>query len=165
MVFCRELHDIQVFSELMKLLNNCTMAMRMSGQRYLFRTSDGALLVNILTPPHTHTHQKTFKIFILSNSYTATSKLTETQMSVNSILTESLHGHYVTLVIQWYCNLIHWDKNYPYRINFEWLTARKSLYSSGHNESVTTATGWLNLQEYFSVTKLWHTASWNVGTQ
>jgi len=121
MVFCREHHDIQVFSKLTKLLNNCTMAMRMSGQWHLFRTSDGALLVNILTLPHSHshTHQKTSMIFILSNSYTAILKLTETRMSVNSILTECLHGHYVTLVTQWHCNLIHWHKYYAYRINFE----------------------------------------------
>jgi len=49
MVFCRQHHDIQVFSKLTKLLNDCTMAIRMSGQWHLFRTSDGALLVNIVT--------------------------------------------------------------------------------------------------------------------
>jgi len=58
MVFCREHHDIQVFSKLTKLFNHCTMAMRMSGQWHMCRTSDGVLLVNILTPT-SHTHQKT----------------------------------------------------------------------------------------------------------
>lgn len=121
-----------MFSKVTKLLNNCTWQW---GCQASGICSELLMVLYLLTSsllPHLHTRQKTSKIFILSNSYTAILKLTETRKSVNSILTECLHGHYVTLVTQWHCNLVLWDKNYAYRINFKYLKARK------HNTSLYT---------------------------